>query len=187
MSDNRRDAIADAAIEIIATEGLRSLTHRAIDSRLDYPTGSTSYYLRTRRALVEAVVSRLSKRTFDDLAGDGPATLPSTAEEAARLLAGLLKTMAETRPHDHLARFALRIDLLDDRELHQLIADQSPIRSRLLETSAAMLAAIGVDQPERHASDLVALVDGLLFDRLTNGPAAGDPQMLLTAYLRGLK
>ncbi len=185
MTDNRRDAIADAAIEIIATEGLRALTHRAIDGRLNYPAGSTSYYLRTRQALIEAVVSRLSTRTFDELA-DGSAVALPDGEAAAKLIASLVVSMAESRPLDHLARYALRIDLVNEPELHKLITDESPIRQRLLAAGTATLGSIGVSEPQVHARDLVALVDDLIFDKLTNTKAAADPGRVISAYIRGL-
>lgn len=82
MEHNRRDAIAAAAIDIIATEGLRALTHRAIDNRLNYPAGSTSYYLRSRRALIEAVVNRLSIGTASEL-GSVPISEPPRDIEGA--------------------------------------------------------------------------------------------------------
>ena len=59
--------MADAAIAIIGSRGLRALTHRAVDQALALPDGSTSYYLRTRRALLERVVGRLAERTAADL------------------------------------------------------------------------------------------------------------------------
>jgi AcrR family transcriptional regulator len=186
MSDNRREAIADAAIEIIALEGLRALTHRAIDARLDYPAGSTSYYLRTRQALIEAVVHRLCARTVQDVGASQSPALPSTSSEAARIVSKLILGMAEERPLDHLARFALRIDLIDEPELHKLISDESPVRTLLMSASEAMLKAIGVQEASVLAADLVALVDSLLFDQLTNGRAAAQPQRVLAAYLAGL-
>jgi DNA-binding transcriptional regulator YbjK len=50
---------ADAAIEVIAEEGLRGLTHRAVDARADLPPGSTSGCYRTRLALLKAVLERI--------------------------------------------------------------------------------------------------------------------------------
>lgn len=186
MTDNRRDAIADAAIEIIALEGLRALTHRAIDGRLGYPAGSTSYYLRTRQALIEAVVSRLSARTFVELGTVGAAPAPRDADGAAKAIAALVVSMAESRPLDHLARFALRIDLVNEPDLHKLITDESPIRQRLLSEGTATLRSIGVADPQVQARDLIALVDDLIFDRLTNSRAAADPRRVINAYFRGL-
>ena len=59
LGADRRDAIADAAIHLVATRGLRGLTHRAVDAEAGLPPGSTSYYLRTRNALLTACVNRM--------------------------------------------------------------------------------------------------------------------------------
>ncbi len=55
---NRVDVLLDPAIEVVAAEGLRGLTHRAVDARAGLSAGSTSYYYRTRIALLEAVLGQ---------------------------------------------------------------------------------------------------------------------------------
>lgn len=55
---DRRSEIAEAGIRVIAKLGVRALTHRAIDAELALPTGSTSYYARTRHDLVTLIVQR---------------------------------------------------------------------------------------------------------------------------------
>nr|WP_245717579.1 TetR family transcriptional regulator [Nocardia jejuensis] len=64
----RRTLIVDCAIDLIAAQGLRALTHRALDTALDLPPGSTSYYFRTKRRLIEAVVERIALRSRIDFA-----------------------------------------------------------------------------------------------------------------------
>ena len=187
-STDRRAALADAAILIVARDGLRALTHRAVDRELDLPAGSTSYYLRTRRQLIEAIVHRLATRTVTDLR---PVAAPArTVPAAAKSLAAGLDLLAQ-RPDDHRARYALSVDLTSDPELHALITSRSPIRAGTLAAAEATLDAIGVRQPARHASGLVALIDGLLFDRVAGGgldPGARPPaEPLIRAYLTGLK
>ncbi|WP_285691107.1 TetR/AcrR family transcriptional regulator [Actinoplanes sp. NBRC 103695] len=195
-STDRRPALADAAIAIVARDGLRALTHRAVDRELDLPAGSTSYYLRTRRQLIEAIVHRLATRTVTDLrpvaapARTVPAAPARTVPAAAKSLAAGLDLLAQ-RPDDHRARYALSVDLTSDPELHALITSRSPIRAGTLAAAEAALDAIGVRQPARHAPGLVALIDGLLFDRVAGGgldPDARPPaEPLIRAYLTGLK
>jgi AcrR family transcriptional regulator len=186
VKENRRDSIGDGAIAIVARDGLRSLTHRAVDRELGLPDGSTSYYVRTRRQLIEAMVHRLAGRTVTDLRPPPPAT---TVEGAAERLAGTLEVLAR-RPDDHRARYALVVDLATDPDLHAYLTHASPIRAGALASASATLAAIGVEDPERHAPGLVALMDGLLFDRVAGSgvdPASRpDATALLSAYLRGL-
>ena len=56
---SRRTTITDAAIATLASDGMRGLTHRAVDHAAGLPEGSTSYYFRSRLALLEATVQRL--------------------------------------------------------------------------------------------------------------------------------
>lgn len=168
---DRRAAIGDAAIALVAEQGLRALTHRAVDRALELPAGSTSYYARTRRQLIELMVHRLAGRTMTDMA---PVSGPGE----------LLDRLAE-RAADHRVRYALMIDLAGDESLHPLLTTASPARAAFLTAAESTLTAAGVADPARHAPGLIALVDGLLFDRVA-GSAVGNAGEVVEAYLRGL-
>lgn len=176
---DRREAIADAAISLVAAEGLRSLTHRAIDRALDLPAGSTSYYARTRRQLIELMVHRLANRTVADMAE--PPSPPSSPDRPASLLDRLAERAA-----DHRVRYALLVDLAGDPELHPLLTTASPARAQFLAAAEATLAQAGVADPARHAPALIALVDGLLFDRVA-GSRVENADEVIAAYLRGMR
>jgi DNA-binding transcriptional regulator YbjK len=184
----RRGRIADAAIAVIARDGLRALTHRAVDREAQLPAGSTSYYCRSRRDLLEAVVHRLAGRTSADLRS-APAPLPADVDAAARRLGELVELLA-TRSADQRTRFALLVDLADDAELHPLLSTASPIRASLLAGSERLLGHLGCPHPETAAPRLVAVVDGLVFERsvgsLRGGSAQADVEVVLRDYLRAV-
>jgi AcrR family transcriptional regulator len=190
VQPDRRAAIADAGIALVARDGIRALTHRAIDRELGLPAGSTSYYLRTRRSLIEALVHRLVERTAQDVTGP----LPATVDEAAALLGAMTTHLITERAVDNRARFALAVELAGDPELHAFVTSRSPIRAALLTQAEALLAAIGVPDAAARAPDLIALADGLVHDRLVGSRSdTGErPAALRTAltgvfadYLRG--
>ena len=52
----RRTGLLDAALELVGTQGMRGLTHRAVDAAADLPSGSRSNYFRTREALILGIV-----------------------------------------------------------------------------------------------------------------------------------
>ncbi|HEY1174567.1 MAG TPA: TetR family transcriptional regulator, partial [Phytomonospora sp.] len=56
--DGRRGLVADAAIALLADKGTRGLTHRAVDEQAGLPQGSTSYYFRSREALLKGALDR---------------------------------------------------------------------------------------------------------------------------------
>lgn len=177
---------------IIARDGLRALTHRAVDRELSLPPGSTSYYLRTHRLLVEAVVHRLAERTSSDVSVATPsastAATVGSVEELSHSLSALLDRLAARRD-DHLVRWALAVDLTRDPELHALLTSRSPVRAELLQRAQDLLDRLGVVDAARHAPGLVSLVDGLLFDRLAGSGVEGRPAeavAVFRAYLSGL-
>ena len=179
----RREQIADAGIRILASRGVRAFTHLAIDRELGLPDGSTSYYTRTRRDLITLVVERLAARTTDDLAKRAAAEELTPQAVASMVVAGLDDTMR--RADDHRARLVLLLECRDDPELQAALATRPAVRDSFIARAAAMLQRLGIDQPEQHAQDLAALVDGMLIQRIIRTAPANE-EAIISAYLQGL-
>ena len=61
--DERRRELCDAAIRVLAEHGSRGLTHGQVDRYARVPDGTTSYYYRTRAALLRGVGKRVAEST----------------------------------------------------------------------------------------------------------------------------
>ena len=183
---DRRETIKQAAVELVAEGGAHALTHRRIDRRLGLPEGTTSNHARTRRELVRLVIDRVA-----DIANLRPEAqpMPGTVGEAvAQLVPAFEQTVA--RGVDTRARMALSIDCLSDPELHELLTTSSPVRAKLVAEATAMLTGLGVDDPDARAIDFIAVMNGLLYDRLVGNGVRGTPAdatAVLTARLTGLR
>ncbi|MFB6614281.1 TetR/AcrR family transcriptional regulator [Streptomyces sp. NPDC085524] len=173
MSTDRRTLIADTAIGLVAAAGLRGLTHRAVDAAAQLPAGSTSYYFRTRAALIGACFQRLAELDLGDLGADDPsATALAGRDGAAAALAGLLMHWLTAGRERQLARFELSLEAARNPELE---ADFHRAGQGSRSRAAALLAALGADRP-REAGELVAAwTDGLLYDRLAGALARSRP------------
>ena len=57
----RRPLLADAAITILARDGSRGLTHRAVDREAHVPEGTTKNYYPTRHTILEAAAHRMAE------------------------------------------------------------------------------------------------------------------------------
>ncbi|MFE7461195.1 TetR/AcrR family transcriptional regulator [Streptomyces sp. NPDC057554] len=170
----RRDLISDAAISTVASAGLRGLTHRAVDTAAGLPAGSTSYYFRTRSALISACYLRLAELTVADVdrweAEHGDPGPDLDRDAVAEALAALLHHWLTAGRDRQLARFELSLEATRRPELRaDLEAAGLAARSR----AAGLLAALGAPRPAEAADLLVAWTDGLLYDRLAGAPAAG--------------
>lgn len=165
MTD-RRAVILDGALSVLAAHGMRGLTHRAVDQAAGLPAGSTSYYFRSRAALVTGCVERLLEL---DMAIEVPAVraAPPTVDELAAVLARIGVSMATDQRHRTLARYELSLAATRDPELRgPLVTGGNAIRG----LAAATLGALGAADPERAADELAALLDGLVFTALVRGP-----------------
>lgn len=92
--EDRRILIADTAIAVIAEDGIRGLTHRAVDKAAGLPTGSTSYYARSKAQLVGLTVERLASllrgyTEYTGLAESRPESGPELVETLESWLTGL--------------------------------------------------------------------------------------------------
>lgn len=57
----RRRELCDAAIQVLAEQGSRGLSHPRVDRQAGVPDGTTSYYYRTRAALLRGVAERVAE------------------------------------------------------------------------------------------------------------------------------
>ncbi|MDV6232760.1 TetR family transcriptional regulator [Rhodococcus sp. NPDC079359] len=170
---DRRTAIADTALEVIARDGLRALTHRAIDSALDYPAGSTSYYFRTKSDLLAAVAARLVERShasFMETAGD--------ESDVATVVARYLHDALTHRMIELRARYALMLDPAVAQDVRDVLARSFFSLDRAREL---------FDEPA-HGGGLVSLCEGLIADVVFGRRTSKNVATLripISVYLQG--
>jgi DNA-binding transcriptional regulator YbjK len=85
--DERRRDLCDAAIRVLAEHGSRGLTHGQVDRVAGVPEGTTSYYYRTRAALLRGVGKRVAEIDVANLQSviDEPVDPASPFAHLARL------------------------------------------------------------------------------------------------------
>jgi DNA-binding transcriptional regulator YbjK len=180
----RRRAIADAAIEVLAEAGARGLTHRAVDERAGLPPGSTSYYLRTRDALLSAAVDRLAERDLENAAAGAP---PATVAELVDFLADQVVTLVGPGRTGTIARYHLSLEAAR----HPAVRESLQAGGRMIAESArALLAAAGVRPPDEAARALVLLCAGIVHESTVGaGPPAdrAEIRLLLDRLLAGYR
>ena len=190
---SRVGVIADTAISLIAAQGLRGLTHRAVDSTAGIPQGSTSYYAPTRQALLGLAASRLAQRsgaTADSLHRLETAVPDDAAERIGALTAAATALMDSLvgRPVDMRARYALLIELPADDALHRALSSESAVQAGATAAVELILSRFGVSEPGERSRELMRLIDSLVFTQIaTPSPDARREAVgALAAYLRGI-
>lgn len=177
---SRSEVVADAAVTVLARDGLRGLTHRAVDEEAGLPQGSTSNYFRSRSALIAAIVERLEHLDTELLtAVPVPDPLPTRA--LAGHLAALVEQMTTSGPNRATrARLAL---LLDDTAQPFIDAGHH----RLLALLVGILTQTGHSDPERAGLAVADLLEGALVHAVTVRSRSLDTDALAAAVERLLQ
>ncbi|GGZ29503.1 TetR/AcrR family transcriptional regulator [Streptomyces poonensis] len=185
MPTDRRTALADTAIDVLAETGVRGLTHRAVDRAAHLPPGTTSAYYRTRQALLTALVRRLVALDQAELQEIGEQTpVPRTAGElVAQIAAFVEQRLTGDGRRRSLARYACALESVHHPELREILV---PRRNAGRQVVHDFLAAQGVADAEDRTVTLLTCVDGLVFDRLVGGGTVSDQEIhgLVAAALR---
>jgi DNA-binding transcriptional regulator YbjK len=179
----RRTAVLDAAIELLGEQGMRALTHRAVDAAAGLPVGSTSNCFRTKEALLLALVERFSAREragWEELAARAcpltPAQLASTLAELARRSTGPQRSLT-------LARYVLLVEGAQNPALQGQLAATG---ARVNAWFGQWLRVIGSSDPERDVQVIGNYVTGLVLHELAHPTAAFDPTQPLTELIEML-
>jgi len=172
---DRRTEILDAALRVLAEHGMRGLTHRAVDAAAGIAPGSTSYYFRSRSALVAGCVDRLLEL---DRAVEVPEVAAAAPADLVDVLVAVTVGMATTGRHRTLARYELSLASVREPQLRAALVEGGDVIRRL---GARTLAAAGAVDPAAAAAELAALMDGLAFTALVRGP---DDAVALAAWVR---
>lgn len=170
MVDDRRIQLADAGLTVLAAAGARGLTHRAVDRSATLPEGSTSYYFRTRAALLQACAIRLGDRTMTAVNALADAVDLSTAD-LAQLAVRAVRTWTADGGVLVLARHELLLESAHHPEMRGiLISATDHVRGLLVRRVLALEIR---DAPERTA-DLIACLDGVALAYAVQGVADED-------------
>src|SRR6476659_2599829 len=105
VQQRRRD-ICDAAIDLLAADGARGLTHLRVDRRAGFPDGTTSFYYQTRTALLRGAIDRVIELDVADFTGALDATSQGEVDSLlSRLAEQAMRTAVEPERARARARF----------------------------------------------------------------------------------
>jgi DNA-binding transcriptional regulator YbjK len=162
---SRRNALTDAAIEILGTRGIHQLSHRAVDEAAGLPAGTTSNYFRSRDALLDAVAQRIADLHLAEMA----ASVGLSDLGLADLIGGSLYAAATTGRVRYLAVFELSLEATRRPWLMDAL---SRIESAALEATVGHHRGLGLGTSAEQVQTLMTLFGGALFALVTGPPEA---------------
>lgn len=142
----RRRELCDAAIALLAREGVKGVTHLKVDRKAGVPDGTTSFYFRTSSALMRATANRIADLDLADLTA---ATGSGTRDVVGGLARLVIRSATGARLVRSKARFELAMPSSRDPGLAEAFSHN---QQRLFELHRNVVVALC---PPDTASDLI--------------------------------
>ncbi|MET9423261.1 MULTISPECIES: TetR family transcriptional regulator [unclassified Streptomyces] len=160
----RRTALLDAAIEVLAREGMRGLTLRAVDAEAGVPVGTCSNYFAHRGQLLGQIMRRTRERLTPD-----PAELADTltAPRDHHLVARLLRQVHQRMDNDRASYLAMLELRLEGARRPELGAELNKALAAELETNIRFHLDTGLPGDRTDVTLLHLAVHGMIVDDLT--------------------
>lgn len=179
--DTRRRELCDAAIELLAEDGVKGLSHLKVDRRLNLPDGTTSFYFRTRSALMHALARRVAERDLAELTA--ATDIESSATPGPSGLARLVMASATGEPFARTkARYELMLQANRDPDLAAVLQSNSDRFMGLIRDFVgrmnppdAVISRVVLDQ---QAYVLTQLISGIMLAFTAGDDTIADAQEL---------
>ncbi|RPK86846.1 TetR family transcriptional regulator [Streptomyces sp. ADI98-10] len=171
----RRTRIVDAALRVIAADGLAGLSHRTVAAEADVPLGSTTYHFGSLDELLVAALRRCNENFVQALRGSEVLAAPgpiSAGPDGSAAYAGLAEEL--TRLLDRWfagERGAIELEY----ELYLAALRRPALRPVAAEWTEEAVELLSRRTDPETARALVALMDGVCLQVLLTGGAFDAP------------
>ncbi len=163
-NNERRQALLDAAVEVLARDGARGLTFRAVDKDAGVPAGTASNYFANRDDLLTQAGGRFYERLQPSEATMAElATGPQTREHIVTLMKEVVGRIEAFRT-GYLALLELRLEATRRPELRAVLTDR--VRADI-EFNVRNHLDAGLPGDEKSVLLLYLALNWLIVDRLT--------------------
>jgi DNA-binding transcriptional regulator YbjK len=163
----RRRELCNAAIQVLADEGAKGLSHLKVDRQAGFPDGTTSVHFRTRNALIHAIAARVAELDEEEFFA---ATDTATTEGSADLILSRLADVSMRAAQEPaLSRTKARYELL-------MQAPRDPVLMESLRAVTARFAAMSQEAVAQLQPPGAALDSALI----------NDQAFAITTFIAGL-
>ncbi|WP_020500613.1 TetR/AcrR family transcriptional regulator [Sciscionella marina] len=181
-SRQRRDALLEAAVELIEESGLRAVTHRAVSVRAGFSPATAGNYFPSTQDLIEHALrhhvgqraERLAETLREAVAG---------AENLTEIGDRIARALVEGRTGVTAAQYEVYLEASRNPALRSAVGEAM---SAFEEAAVPLLTALEVADPRRAARSFVAIADGFAVHRLANPMPADEEISLINEALAGV-
>jgi DNA-binding transcriptional regulator YbjK len=192
-AERRRD-LCDTAIQLLADDGAKGLSHLKVDRKAAVPDGTTSFYFRTRSALLRAVAERLAELDLAELQSVADSSdIGSDDRSPSRLSQVVIQAGSNPHLYRTRARYELTMQATRDPALAAILQQATDAFTKLHREILVQLMPHGAELDPAVVEDLsnvtLTFINGLL-QRFAHGDRVIDnPEQLdgiLSAIATGI-
>jgi DNA-binding transcriptional regulator YbjK len=165
-NEQRRAALADSAIAILADQGIHKLTHRNVDRHAGVPLGTTANYFPQRDELLDAAAHRIVELVLKDTSAAAGAEPPRPLRgpQLANLLGDSLYVAATDQRSRYLAIYELLLEATRRPHLRSTLAAISVATE---DATLALHHQLGLRSTRAEVQAMTTLYGGALFALVT--------------------
>lgn len=191
--DQRRRELCDAAIQLLADDGAKGLSHLKVDGRAGVPDGTTSFYFRTRSALLHAVAERMVELDLAALQAVADGVAIEDGSPASALAKVVIQSGEEPQLSRTRARYEMTIQATRDPAIGATLQRAVDAFTKLHHDILVQLLPHGADLDPAVVDDLsnvtLTFINGLMLrfvhgDRIIDTPEQLDG--VLSAIVAGI-
>ena len=191
--DQRRRELCDTAIQLLADDGAKGLSHQKVDGRAGVPDGTTSFYFRTRSALLHAVAERMVELDLAALQAVADGLAIEDGSPASALAKVVIQSGEEPQLSRTRARYEMTIQATRDPAIGATLQRAVDAFTKLHHDILVQLLPHGADLDPAVVDDLsnvtLTFINGLMLrfvhgDRIIDTPEQLDG--VLSAIVAGI-
>ncbi len=200
-SEQRRQAILDAALRIIVRDGVRAVRHRAVAAEADVPLSATTYYFKDINDLITDTFALFVERSAEAMSAfwagadqllqelqtglqRGPDVRLQVLEQLVEVAIAYVQAQLTQHRERLLAEKAFRLEALLNPGLLELAAAHRKI---LVQGVDKFFQVLGSPQPEADAKVLTGMILQMEYQGLLDGVDhlnLDEMRSILRRYLR---
>ena len=182
-SEQRRQAILDAALRIIVRDGVRAVRHRAVAAEANVPLSATTYYFKDINDLITDTFALFVERSAEGLSAfwagvdaqlqaialalqENPARREQLLEQMVEMAVDYVRVQVTEHRERLLAEQAFRLEALLNPGLLELAMAHRKILTQGVDR---LFRVLGSPQPEEDAKVLTGMILQMEYQGLLEG------------------
>lgn len=197
-SEQRRQAILEAAMRIIVRDGVRAVRHRAVAAEAQVPLSATTYYFKDIDDLITDTFALFVERSAAQMAAFWAGIEETVAQMVSRLdgseqarrqladeLAGMAVKYVQHQLRERRDHLIVEQAFQQEALLNPRLCDLVRAHRRILQQGVThFFEVLGSRQPEQDAVLLTATIVRVEYQGLLDGPEQLDSEGMLAILKR---